>query len=201
MALAACPGIWSISTIFTCHLGITSYSTNPSLTCSSGGDADSMCWLATTIAFGTSVLHSAFSYIESLFVVIFAVRHCTCADTMAGALYGHSHTLHDQYPVKACLVLSGIKGQARAFHQSNNSICSEEIHGLYNRSFFWWINKLFILGFKTNLSMESLPHLDQALSSNTVHHAVRNLWDKSKGLTQTNRISQSPHPLMFAYRP
>jgi hypothetical protein len=57
---------------------------------------------------------------------------------------------------------------------------AEEIRGLYSRSFFWWINQLFVLGFKKNLSVDSLPHLDQALSSDKVHHAVKELWDSCK---------------------
>lgn len=135
---------------------------NPSITYSCGGDADNMCWLATTIAFGASVLHSAFSYIESLFVVIFAVRHCTCANTMAGALYGYSPPL---YTISILLKLAWfyLESRAKHVHFINQTIQygSEDIHGLYNRSFFWWINQLFILGFKINLSMESLLHLDR----------------------------------------
>ncbi|KAF3402447.1 Metal resistance protein YCF1 [Talaromyces pinophilus] len=56
---------------------------------------------------------------------------------------------------------------------------AEEIHGLYSRSFFWWINQLFVLGFKKNLSVESLPQLDRALSSEVVHHEVKKPWDSS----------------------
>ncbi|EED17511.1 ATP-binding cassette transporter, putative [Talaromyces stipitatus ATCC 10500] len=44
-----------------------------------------------------------------------------------------------------------------------------EIRGLYSRSFFWWINQLFVFGFKRDISVENLPHLDRALSSDAVH--------------------------------
>ena len=57
---------------------------------------------------------------------------------------------------------------------------AEEIHGLYSRSFFWWINQLFLLGFKKNLSVENLPQLDRALSSEVVHHEVKKAWDSCK---------------------
>ncbi|CRG84683.1 hypothetical protein PISL3812_01936 [Talaromyces islandicus] len=76
------------------------------------------------------------------------------------------------------LVWFYLESRTKQAHFINRTIQygSEEIRGLYSRSFFWWINQLFILGFKKNLSVESLPQLDQALSSNTVHHAVQKLW-------------------------
>lgn len=72
-----------------------------------------------------------------------------------------------------------LESRTKKTHFVNKTIQygSEEIHSLYSRSFFWWINELFILGFQKNLSVESLPHLDQALSSNTVHYAVKQPWD------------------------
>lgn len=57
---------------------------------------------------------------------------------------------------------------------------AEDIRSLYNRSFFWWINQLFALGFRTDLSVESLPHLDQAMSTHTVYRAVKKRWDVGK---------------------
>ncbi|KAH8701635.1 multidrug resistance protein MDR [Talaromyces proteolyticus] len=54
---------------------------------------------------------------------------------------------------------------------------TEEVRSLYSRSFFWWINGLFFSGFQGNLSVQELPHLDQAMSSCTVHRVVRQRWD------------------------
>lgn len=75
-----------------------------------------------------------------------------------------------------------LESRTKQAHFLNRTIQygSEEVHGLYNRSFFWWINQLFVLGFKGNLSVESLPHLDQALSADTVHYAVKKRWDTGK---------------------
>lgn len=82
-----------------------------------------------------------------------------------------------------------LESKTKQAHFVNQSIQygSEEVHSLYNRSFFWWINQLFILGSKRNLSIEDLPHLDQALSLDTVHQAVKRRWDTGN-FTERNPI-------------
>lgn len=75
-----------------------------------------------------------------------------------------------------------LESRTKQAHFINQTIQygAEEIRGLYSRSFFWWINQLFVLGFKKNLSVESLPQLDQALSSEIVHKKVKKLWNSCK---------------------
>lgn len=58
----------------------------------------------------------------------------------------------------------------------------EEVCGLYSRTFFWWINPLFLLGFKKTLSVEELPRLDQTLSAHRLHHTFSRRWASGKWL-------------------
>lgn len=48
----------------------------------------------------------------------------------------------------------------------------EEVHGLYSRTFFWWVNSYLCLGFKRILSVDDLPHLDRTISSDILHRQL-----------------------------
>ncbi|QGA22297.1 hypothetical protein EYB26_010013 [Talaromyces marneffei] len=95
----------------------------------------------------------------------------------------HYTTIATVYTISSLLKLVWfyLESKTKQAHFLNRTIQygSEEIHGLYSRSFFWWINQLFLLGFNRDLTVENLPHLDQALSSNIVHHAVQSLWGRA----------------------
>ena len=56
----------------------------------------------------------------------------------------------------------------------------EEVRGLYSRAFFWWINPFLFLGFRERLSVDELPHLDQALSVNVLHRSFSAQWASSE---------------------
>ncbi|PWY65371.1 multidrug resistance protein MDR [Aspergillus sclerotioniger CBS 115572] len=61
----------------------------------------------------------------------------------------------------------------------------EEVRGLYSRAFFWWINPFLFLGFRERLSVDELPHLDQALSANVLHRSFSAQW------TSTSKSGQN----------
>jgi ATP-binding cassette, subfamily C (CFTR/MRP), member 1 len=92
-----------------------------------------------------------------------------------------------QYPTIAAIYTASIvlklvwfylesKNKKAFFINRTRQYGTEETRGLYSRSFFWWINQLFFSGFKGDLTVESLPDLDQALSSGEVHRAVIGRW-------------------------
>ncbi|KAJ5538214.1 hypothetical protein N7494_007693 [Penicillium frequentans] len=64
----------------------------------------------------------------------------------------------------------------------------EEVHGLYNRTFFWWVNSYLCLGFKRILSVDDLPHLDQTISSEILH---RQLIRRCTQVMKASRTSRS----------
>lgn len=66
----------------------------------------------------------------------------------------------------------------------------EEVHALYSRTFFWWLNPYLFLGFKHILSVDDLPHLDQALSENVLHRLLVTLW------TQGTLFSKLGRPML-----
>ncbi|PYH88676.1 putative ABC multidrug transporter [Aspergillus ellipticus CBS 707.79] len=55
----------------------------------------------------------------------------------------------------------------------------EALAGIYNRSFFCWLNPLFYLGFcNPVLKVDDLFALDKQLDSKRLHHILEDLWSK-----------------------
>lgn len=56
----------------------------------------------------------------------------------------------------------------------------EESVGIVNRSFFWWLNPLFIYGYKHKLRPEDLPPIDSMLLSGRASPRLREQQTKSE---------------------
>jgi hypothetical protein len=56
------------------------------------------------------------------------------------------------------------------------SIAPEMLVNLYNRTLLWWLNPMFLLGFKSQLSFEDLTPIDSDLSSKRLDLQFRTLW-------------------------
>lgn len=56
----------------------------------------------------------------------------------------------------------------------------EATSGIYNKSVFWWLNPLLILGFRTTLRTDDLFTLDQTLSSADTHKRFHRQWSSTK---------------------
>jgi ATP-binding cassette, subfamily C (CFTR/MRP), member 1 len=54
----------------------------------------------------------------------------------------------------------------------------ESTSGLYSRALFWWLNPLFLLGYKEVLSNDSLLAIDEELMSKPVYHRFQRHWAK-----------------------
>lgn len=65
----------------------------------------------------------------------------------------------------------------------------EAIAGIYNRSIFWWLNVLFLRGFRKNFSLDDLFPLDKHLESTYLHDLFGSAWNQA--------ANRSPHTLFF----
>jgi ATP-binding cassette, subfamily C (CFTR/MRP), member 1 len=54
----------------------------------------------------------------------------------------------------------------------------EAISGIYNKSFFWWLNPLFRRGFSKLLFTEDLFTLDKHLTTESLQERLQRAWDK-----------------------
>jgi hypothetical protein len=56
----------------------------------------------------------------------------------------------------------------------------EATSGILDRSFFWWLNPLFLSGYRRTLDVDDLFHLDKHLTSSYWYPRFRAAWDKGK---------------------
>lgn len=111
----------------------------------------------------------------SLLFDIVRVRSLWFASNMAIAgIYTASMTL------KIIWFYLEAQSKRKSFLNPREWYGEEEIHGLYSRTFFWWINSYLYLGFKNVLSVEDLPHLDRTMSVDVLHRRLAMRWKRSE---------------------
>jgi ATP-binding cassette subfamily C (CFTR/MRP) protein 1 len=54
----------------------------------------------------------------------------------------------------------------------------EEISGILNLSLVWWLNGLFVTGFRKLMTTQDLFDIDQSLRSDAVGEIIQKAWDK-----------------------
>lgn len=60
------------------------------------------------------------------------------------------------------------------------SMAPEMLVNLYNRTLLWWLNPMFFLGFKSQLSFEDLSPIDSGLSSKHLDGQFQTIWARYK---------------------
>ena len=56
----------------------------------------------------------------------------------------------------------------------------ESTSGIFNRSFFWWLNSLFVRGFWALLSFDDLHEIDNKLLSEPLRNSLQLAWDSRR---------------------
>lgn len=77
------------------------------------------------------------------------------------------------------LLLESI-GKRRYLHGEYRGLPPESTSGILNRSFMWWINRLFLSGFKSILTLDDLNGLDKSLQSTSLSIKARFSWQLRK---------------------
>ncbi|KFX93901.1 hypothetical protein O988_06581 [Pseudogymnoascus sp. VKM F-3808] len=67
--------------------------------------------------------------------------------------------------IKLCLLFLEGKNKRAFFSNADSERPRQETSGIFNRSVFWWLNSLFLTGYKKVLVLEDLCHLDEDISS------------------------------------
>ena len=60
------------------------------------------------------------------------------------------------------------------------SLSSEVVSGIYNTWFFWWLNPLFLRGYKKALTIDQLFRVDEGLAPNDEGRGLLAEWRKCK---------------------
>ncbi|KFY10023.1 hypothetical protein V492_05242 [Pseudogymnoascus sp. VKM F-4246] len=67
--------------------------------------------------------------------------------------------------IKLCLLFLEGKNKRAFFSNIDSERPHQETSGILNRSVFWWLNSLFLTGYKKVLILEDLCHLDEEIAS------------------------------------
>ncbi|KGO40807.1 ABC transporter, transmembrane domain, type 1 [Penicillium expansum] len=77
---------------------------------------------------------------------------------------------------KTAMVLFESLGKQKHLMGSYQDLPPESTSGIVNRSFMWWLNRLFAIGFRNLLTIEDLDHLDKPLESAETAQTASRAW-------------------------
>ncbi|KAK3322938.1 P-loop containing nucleoside triphosphate hydrolase protein [Apodospora peruviana] len=92
--------------------------------------------------------------------------------------------------VKAAVLVLEALNKTRLLHQKYRAYPPEATSGIFNRSFFWWLNPLFRSGFGRVLGVDDLFTLDKHLQASYLHTRFRAAW--------SSVAKRSPYSLLVA---
>ena len=97
----------------------------------------------------------------------------TSDDSLAGALSA-------SWAVKCLiLILEAVEKRSLLFGLDHH-FSLESTSGLINRSSFWWLNSLLLVGFKKVLTLDNLPAIYEKLDSEYLANKLKSTWDNCK---------------------
>lgn len=148
------------------------------------------------ISFGATALFCLLSYYEHtrsvrpsfllnvylFFTLLFDIARCRTLWLRDPNTYGH--TIAVLFSISVCiktvLVLLEALEKTWILRPSYKNYPPEATASTYNRSFFWWLNSLFVRGFKSLIRLDQLFVVDKDMLSERVHEKMEESW--SKGL-------------------
>ncbi|KAI9371210.1 P-loop containing nucleoside triphosphate hydrolase protein [Aspergillus egyptiacus] len=80
--------------------------------------------------------------------------------------------------LKLLLFLLEVVEKRSILHDEYRAYPPEATGGIFNKTFFWWLNPLFQRGFSTSLNVDDLYVLDKQLSSRRLHLTLETAWNK-----------------------
>lgn len=95
------------------------------------------------------------------------------------------------FTIKFLLIIFEAVEKRSILHPEWKSTSPEATSGLFSRSVFWWLNRLFRTGFKRSLSMEDLLPLDKHLTCGYLYDRLQTAW--------VNVPTKAPRSLLFLY--
>ncbi|KAH7420082.1 putative multidrug resistance protein, partial [Cadophora sp. MPI-SDFR-AT-0126] len=80
--------------------------------------------------------------------------------------------------IKAVLLILESRSKRRYLRAPYNAYSPETTGGIFNRSFFWWINPILATGFRRLLTLDDLFQTDASLLSEPLRDRMQKSWDK-----------------------
>jgi ATP-binding cassette, subfamily C (CFTR/MRP), member 1 len=98
--------------------------------------------------------------------------------------------------VKVVILLLEAKEKKRLLVRELEWLSPEATSGIYNRCLFWWLNSLFVRGFRGILSNDDLFTTDESLSSKRLHRSILRVWEKCKEPNPTRKCFAVTHKVI-----
>lgn len=76
------------------------------------------------------------------------------------------------------LVLEALPKQSPEINVYKRPICKEAVSGPYSIAFFWWLNTLFVRGFRATLTLDDLSTLENEFASDTLSQRMQAAWEE-----------------------
>ncbi|XMA07310.1 hypothetical protein WAI453_000101 [Rhynchosporium graminicola] len=80
--------------------------------------------------------------------------------------------------LKAVLLVLESRSKRRYLRAPYNGYSPETTGGIFNRSFFWWINPILATGFRRLLTLDDLFQTDASLLTDPLRNRMQNSWEK-----------------------
>ena len=80
--------------------------------------------------------------------------------------------------IKAILLILESRSKRRYLRAPYNTYSPETTGGIFNRSFFWWINPILATGFRRLLTLDDLFQTDALLLTEPLRDRMQRSWDK-----------------------
>ena len=82
--------------------------------------------------------------------------------------------------IKSALLIFENKSKRRYLRAPYSSYSPEATSGIFNRSFFWWINPILATGFRKLITLDDLFAVDSSLESVGLLEEIQTSWSKCK---------------------
>ena len=80
--------------------------------------------------------------------------------------------------IKLALLFLEAQGKATYLRPPFRSLPPEATSGIFNQSFFWWLNSLIHAGFRKLLSLKDLYNIDGELRSERLRKRLQEAWNR-----------------------
>jgi len=120
------------------------------------------------------------SFLLNVYLLFSLLFDIACARTLW--LQPYNRTLAIVYTasvaLKSLILLLEAIEKRRILRPPYKSYPPEAVAGIYNRSFFWWLNSLFRRGFSKALFVPDLFTLDKHLVAQYLENLLQSAWNK-----------------------
>ena len=85
------------------------------------------------------------------------------------------------FAIKGTILLAEAIEKQGSLREKWRKWSPEATSGLFGKNFFWWLNRLFLLGFSRSLNIDDLLPLDKHLTSDYLYSKLQTAWAKLSG--------------------